>query len=355
MDDFQSGLLTVTNSTIANNEASGGGGIFAVGGSQISFSTIAYNQAIGSSSVGGGIFISHASDGGPVLGSSILADNMASDAPDCYGTGLGSGGYNLIKDSEDCPITGDTTGNIYGQDPLLGPLANNGGATATQALLPGSPAIDAVPAAHCTLASDQRGQPRPDEAADNGACDIGAYESGPPTLRARWAAAVPGEAVGLSGQGFAPAEALAVYWDMTGTTPLTTVTTTPSRTFGVTITVPQAISGTHTVIAVGQTSGLSATTALRVLPYVHLTPYEGPSGSGVLAVGAGFGAGQSVALHWNTPTGPVLGTTTTSAQGSFGGATAISFRVPAARLGTHLLFATGPGGAVQALTLFRVT
>jgi hypothetical protein len=42
---------------------------------------------------------------------------------------------------------------------------------------PGSPVIDAVPARHCPLRTDQRGQPRPDEAADQGACDIGAVES----------------------------------------------------------------------------------------------------------------------------------------------------------------------------------
>jgi hypothetical protein len=41
---------------------------------------------------------------------------------------------------------------------------------------PGSPALDAVPASDCALTTDQRGQPRPNEAADNGACDIGAVE-----------------------------------------------------------------------------------------------------------------------------------------------------------------------------------
>lgn len=355
MNDYESGLLTVTNSTIANNVASQGAGFFATGGSHITFSTIANNMAMGSASTAGGIFISRASDGGPVLGTSIVADNVASYAPDCYGPALGSSGYNLIRDTTRCPITGDATGNIYGQDPLLGPLAPNGGPTATQALLPGSPAIDAVPAARCTVATDQRGQPRPDEAADNGGCDIGAYESGPPALLANRAAAVPFQAVGLSGQGFAPAESLAVFWDMTDATPLTTVTTTLSGTFGVTITVPQAISGTHTLIAFGQTSGLSATTTLRVVPLLHLVPYWGPSGSTVTVAGAGFGNAQGVVLHWNTPTGPVLGTTTTSALGSFGGPTAIRFGVPATRLGTHLIYATGPSGIVQVISLFVVT
>src|SRR5437588_1633109 len=45
---------------------------------------------------------------------------------------------------------------------------------------PGSPALDAVPASHCPLTTDQRGRPRPDEAAEGGACDIGAVEGAGP-------------------------------------------------------------------------------------------------------------------------------------------------------------------------------
>jgi hypothetical protein len=63
-------------------------------------------------------------------------------------------------------------------DPLLGPLQENGGSTFTQALLPGSPALDAIPwgtnGCGTTLLSDQRWQARPQ--ALGGPCDIGAYE-----------------------------------------------------------------------------------------------------------------------------------------------------------------------------------
>ena len=63
-------------------------------------------------------------------------------------------------------------------DPLLLPLADNGGPTPTHALHHDSSAIDAVPVADCTdaygnpLTIDQRGVARPQGAA----CDIGAYE-----------------------------------------------------------------------------------------------------------------------------------------------------------------------------------
>ena len=67
-------------------------------------------------------------------------------------------------------------------NPLLGPLANNGGPTQTFALLPGSPAIDAGNDAVCMAAVgapdygaggfDQRGVTRP----HGSHCDIGAFE-----------------------------------------------------------------------------------------------------------------------------------------------------------------------------------
>jgi len=60
---------------------------------------------------------------------------------------------------------------------MLGPLADNGGATWTHALLPDSPAIDAVSVVSCTLPTDQRGVPRPIvQTSPETPCDIGAFE-----------------------------------------------------------------------------------------------------------------------------------------------------------------------------------
>jgi hypothetical protein len=43
--------------------------------------------------------------------------------------------------------------------------------------MPGSPAIDAISAISCTLATDQRGMPRPVELTSGETpCDIGAFE-----------------------------------------------------------------------------------------------------------------------------------------------------------------------------------
>lgn len=71
------------------------------------------------------------------------------------------------------PDDEQVTATVIIADPLLSPLADNGGPTSTMALQEGSPAVDAGNASGCP-ATDQRGAPRP----HGGGCDIGAYESG---------------------------------------------------------------------------------------------------------------------------------------------------------------------------------
>src|SRR5205823_6358251 len=75
-------------------------------------------------------------------------------------------------------------GDQSNRDPLLGPLADNGGPTQTQALLAGSPAIDAgscANAAGVTVGEDQRGLSRPRDGDGDGIsrCDVGALEAAP--------------------------------------------------------------------------------------------------------------------------------------------------------------------------------
>jgi len=94
---------------------------------------------------------------------------------DCYALviSLHSLGFNLIETTTDCQILGTTTGNITGQDPMLGSLQNNGGSTLTQLPLHGSPAIDHGDNTTCPPI-DQRGWHRPISVS----CDIGAVEVG---------------------------------------------------------------------------------------------------------------------------------------------------------------------------------
>ncbi len=65
---------------------------------------------------------------------------------------------------------GDCASRFLG-DPMLEPLADNGGKTQTHALRPRSPAIDEV---ECVLDTDQRGELRQGE---DESCDIGAFEA----------------------------------------------------------------------------------------------------------------------------------------------------------------------------------
>ncbi|MEM8860694.1 MAG: choice-of-anchor Q domain-containing protein, partial [Chloroflexota bacterium] len=150
--------ISVTNSTFSGNEAdNNGGGISSSGTVTILSSTFSSNSAENN---GGGLYRA----GGTLrLSNSIIANS--SSGSDCSGT-ITSDGYNLDSDGS-CSLAG--TGDLSNQDPLLGPLQDNGGATLTHALLESSPAINA---GNSNLAEDQRGITRPQGNGD----DIGAFE-----------------------------------------------------------------------------------------------------------------------------------------------------------------------------------
>ena len=162
--------LTLTNVTFSGNTATnyGGGLSNYLGTSILTNVTFSNNSA----NNGGGVYVWNGST--LKLKNTLLAGGNAPTGPDCSGT-LTSYGYNLIQDPSGCTITGDETGNIYGKDPLLGPLAQNGGYTLTHALLRGSPAIDAAdftdPNGNPVIV-DQRGVTRPQGPAN----DMGAFE-----------------------------------------------------------------------------------------------------------------------------------------------------------------------------------
>jgi hypothetical protein len=183
---------TIENSTISYNRAGGdGGGIYDHSLLSIYNSTITANTAAANpldpGGRGGGVYTYEAT-GITHLQNTIIAGNHHRQAlnwipDDCFGE-LDSGDYNLVETVTNCTLTGLTSHNLTGVDPLLGDLTDNGGPTHTQALLEGSPAIDAANPAGCLgaedalLTSDQRGVTRPlDGNADGTArCDMGAFE-----------------------------------------------------------------------------------------------------------------------------------------------------------------------------------
>ncbi len=176
------GEATLTNVTVSGNSMQdvGSGGVdIDTGPATLNNVTItgnivdADNDGLGD---GGGLFVE---SGAPVtVQNTIVAGNTdrGGQAPDCAqetGTGLVSGGHNLIGTTAGCNFVAGP-GDLTEVDPLLGPLSDNGGLATTHSLLPGSPAIDGgdqSPAgsggASCAIA-DQRGLLR--------TCDIGSYE-----------------------------------------------------------------------------------------------------------------------------------------------------------------------------------
>jgi len=159
IDTFgEAAVATITNSTISGNASDGSrsaaGGISGPSGTLvIRNSTITDNRA----GVGGGIW------GAPDIRNTIVAGNISEDL---VGTPTASG-FNLFGTGPAFDKT-DLVG-----DPLLGPLQDNGGPTLTHALLPGSPAIGAGDLTDAPE-FDQRGPGFPRIV--NGLIDIGAYE-----------------------------------------------------------------------------------------------------------------------------------------------------------------------------------
>jgi hypothetical protein len=188
------GMVTLVNSTIADNH---GAGVIVIRGISptdkptvvaIAECTIAGNTGTATSTdttVGAGInVVSVGSSTQISLHNTILAGNTVVPSGgtaflhDLY-TGTAhppkyiSLGYNLIQAPGGVTFTGTTAGNIYGVNPELGPLANNGGPTQTMALLAGSGAINAGDPNLTGLPPfDQRGIPR----VAHGQIDIGAFE-----------------------------------------------------------------------------------------------------------------------------------------------------------------------------------
>ncbi|MBN1342268.1 MAG: hypothetical protein JXQ73_06290 [Phycisphaerae bacterium] len=179
-EDGTGAELLLVNCTISGNIAFHGGGVWAHSGASLTQCTVTDNLAV----LGGGVCSNTADDNtGPALAGTIVAGNIAvSSGADVY-QNVQSRGYNLIEDAAYATVDvdgGGSTGlgNIIGQDPLLGPLADNGGATLTHALLSDSPAIDQIPEGINGLGTapldvDQRGVSR----LDHWLGDIGAYEA----------------------------------------------------------------------------------------------------------------------------------------------------------------------------------
>ncbi|MEZ6072787.1 MAG: choice-of-anchor Q domain-containing protein [Pirellulales bacterium] len=195
--------IEIQQVTVSDNHANGsGGGIWshksaattvAIRHSTVSGNVANADQAFGG--MGGGLFVNGSN--GVLLDHTIVAANQRGDGSDDDVTGVAAAAsaFNLV--GVDTGLSGITTGGNGNQigtaatpiDPLLGPLADNGGAMLpdgsvlrTHALLPGSSAFDAGdPAAEAGVGGvrqfDERGAPY--DRVLGAAIDIGAFEADP--------------------------------------------------------------------------------------------------------------------------------------------------------------------------------
>jgi predicted outer membrane repeat protein len=222
MFSYQYSKPLLTNVTFSNNSAQNGGGMgnFLSVGSPPLLANVTFSGN-SASQYGGGLYNSmydysdlpnqyivpdltnvtfsgnSANTGGGIYNGNnsllTLKNVIIANSPsggDCVNAGGSLSAWssnNLIEDAYNaCGLTDGANGNIVGNDPLLGTLGDNGSATPTVPLLPGSPAMDAGHDIICAAAVgdtgygagglDQRGMTRP----QGPHCDIGAYEYAEP-------------------------------------------------------------------------------------------------------------------------------------------------------------------------------
>ena len=140
------GTTDIVGGTISGNYCNkDGGGVYAYAynGGTITIEGTTITANVGAN--GGGIRATSNGGGRLTIENSIVAANSDAAAPDISGELISR--YSLIGDNTGATIT-DSGGNLIGTgnspiDPMLGPLADNGGATLSHAPLSGSPVIDA--------------------------------------------------------------------------------------------------------------------------------------------------------------------------------------------------------------------
>jgi len=187
----EAGDMRIRNSTVSGNTAGNAiGGLLlgdfyygsirgiALGSAVVDFTTITNNSAPGI----GGLGLARQSPA--TINASVIAGNSAKTQPDIGFDPDFSAQANLnfslvgVDPTSGTLNKDPTSSSLTGQDPQLGPLADNGGPAFTHLPGPDSPLIGIVPAGTLgcgsEVAQDERGEPRP----LGGGCDIGSVEQG---------------------------------------------------------------------------------------------------------------------------------------------------------------------------------
>jgi len=170
------GALSVVNSTFSDNTANGGEG-GAIGIGKTGRVTVVGSTVFGNTATNNGGGIDHVDGSTLRLALSVVAGNTAGFDSDISGPVNTDSGGNVVGNTAGSSGLNTST-NKLNTNPLLAPLASNGGAVQTFALMPGSPAIGIAPCptdpiTMMPLATDARGVSRPQGAY----CDAGSYQT----------------------------------------------------------------------------------------------------------------------------------------------------------------------------------
>ena len=162
------GASLLANSTVSGNTATGagelsglGGGIMNAGLTDISRMTLINTTVSDNSAASGGGGLANTQFEGDTearFANSIVAENSAPAGANClnFAGTLFSLGHNL-ENADTCNF--DQPTDVISVNPLIAPLADNGGGTQTHALLPGSLAIDSADGSTWRRATYQRHRP----------------------------------------------------------------------------------------------------------------------------------------------------------------------------------------------------
>jgi hypothetical protein len=288
---YNGGTLTVTNTTFSGNqESTAGGALENTSTLHLSNSTFFNNS---SPSISGGIY--------NIQGTTTIKGTLFAKASTGINCALNSGtitsqGYNLLDDTScNSEFSNSTDHNNIPAGLDSGGLQDNGGPTETVAILSNSAALDAIPTASCTdvdgntLTTDQRGTTRP----QGSACDIGAFElvlAGPTVTTFSPASGVTGTSVTITGTEFTAASTVA--FNNTNATSVTVDSDTQ-----ITATVPSGASTGAIAVTTAAGTATSSSNFTVTLSVTGFTPSSGVVGTSVTISGSGFATATAVSFN----------------------------------------------------------
>ncbi len=167
---------------------------------------------------------------------------------------------------------------------------------------------------------------------------------GPPTITLGASSGSLGDAIPITGSVFQAGEMVSLYLDSASSTPFASVTAGGDCALPSSFSVPEASYGSHSIIAVGQSSGQTGSVPFSINPTTRILS----SGPTFGLYGFGFGAGETVTVHLDSPTGTVVGSTMANSKGTF---SPVIFSKPSI---SHRLYAVGQTTGATAFSLYIV-